>query len=52
MDGRDAEKHEDDCFGRTAQHLQGVLQRRLGMSADVLVYVAPGSIQSTGNIPF
>jgi hypothetical protein len=39
MDGCDTEEHEDDCFRGAAQHLHGVLQRRLRVWTYVVVDV-------------
>ncbi len=39
VDGGHAEEHEDDGLGGAAQHLHGVLERCLGLGANVALHV-------------
>jgi len=43
VNGCDAEEHEDDGLGGAAQHLHGVLQRRLRVGRDVALHIVLAS---------
>ena len=43
VNGRNAEEHEDDGLGGAAQHLHGVLKRRLRVGGDVALHVVLAS---------